>query len=234
MKFFKLIPIKETTKKSLIILLSIVLSLLSAVLYLLFDQFPSSTITILGFSFVTFSLFWAYLFLINTILLNKIYSWMVIIFVTLFSIGIPFLFEQISLLDFVLFIGLGIGISLIIAGIIWKLIALIIAGALLSGIAPGLYFGWENSNAINPLEQTGIMLVGFAFGWGFITVLSRALTKKFVWWPLIPGGILAVVGWGLYIAGNPESAVGFIGNTGSVGLIIFGIYILLMRKSFHQ
>ena len=146
----------------------------------------------------------------------------------------PFLLGEMHLLDFILYIGIGIGICFLLAGLIWKLIGFIIPGSLLVGLAPGLYFAWENTSLNNPLEQTGIMLVGFAFGWGLITVTSRTLTRKFVWWPLIPGGILAVVGWGLYIAGNPESAIGFIGNTGSVGLIIFGIYILLMRRSFHQ
>jgi hypothetical protein len=165
---------------------------------------------------------------------KKVKIWLLLPFLTFVSISIPFIKNEINLLDFILYIGIGIGINFLIAGINWRLFGLVIPGALILGIAPGLYFGWENTTAINPLEQTGIMLVGFAFGWGLITIASRALTKKFVWWPLIPGGILAVVGWGLYIAGNPESAIGFIGNTGSVGLIIFGIYILLMRRSFHQ
>jgi len=142
--------------------------------------------------------------------------------------------NEMNFLDFFLFIGVGVGVCLLIAGVYWKLMGLIIPGALLLGTAPGLYFAWEDSNASNALEQTGILLVGIAFGWGLITIASRTLTKQFVWWPLIPGGIIAVVGWGLFIAGNPESAVSFIGNTGSIGLIIFGIYILLMRRSFHQ
>jgi hypothetical protein len=43
-----------------------------------------------------------------------------------------------------------------------------------------------------------------------------------------------MVGWGLYIGGNPGNALSFIGNTGSIGLIVFGIYLLLMRRGFHQ
>jgi hypothetical protein len=78
------------------------------------------------------------------------------------------------------------------------------------------------------------MLVWFALGWGLVTIFARVQTFKFVWWPLIPGGILAMVGWGLYIGGNPQSAVGFIGNTGSIGLLIFGIYILLLRRGIHH
>jgi len=42
------------------------------------------------------------------------------------------------------------------------------------------------------------MLVGFALGWLLITILSRTITSKFIWWPLIPGGVLAMVGWGIY------------------------------------
>lgn len=216
------------------IFLSVLLATLTSFLYLIISEFEPTTFSILGISFITFGLIWGFLFIINYFLKPKPVVWLLFPFFIFTSIGIPFLLQEINLLDFFLFIGVDIGICLLIAGIYWKLLGLIIPGALLVGIAPGLYFAWENTNANNPLEQIGIMLVGFAFGWGLITVSSRTLTKKIVWWPLIPGGILAVVGWGLYTAGNPESAIGFIGNTGSVGLIIFGIYILLMRRSFHQ
>lgn len=216
------------------IFLSVLLATLTSFLYLIISEFVPTTFTILGISFITFGLIWGFLYIIIYFLSQKPVVWLLFPFFVFTSIGMPFLLQEINLLDFFLFIGVDIGICLLIAGIYWKLLGLIIPGALLVGIAPGLYFAWENTNSNNPLEQIGIMLVGFAFGWGLITVTSRTLTKKIVWWPLIPGGILAVVGWGLYTAGNPESAIGFIGNTGSVGLIIFGIYILLMRRSFHQ
>ena len=216
------------------ILLSILFSALTSFMYLIISEFKPTTFSILGLSFISFGLFWGYLFIINYLSMQNPIVWLLFPFFIFTSIGLPFLLQEINLLDFILYIGVDIGICLLISGIYWKLFGLIIPGALIVGISPGLYFAWENTNSNNPLEQTGIFLVVFAFGWGLITVASRTLTKRIVWWPLIPGGILAVVGWGLYIAGNPESAIGFIGNTGSVGLIIFGIYILLMRRSFHQ
>jgi len=216
------------------IIFSVLASALSSFLYLINSEFIPSTLSILGFSFITFGLIWGFLFIIIYFSNQEPVVWLLFPFFIFTSIGLPFLLQEINLLDFIYYIGVDIGICLLIAGIYWKLIGLIIPGALLIGIAPGLYFAWEKTSTNNPLEQIGIMLVGFAFGWGLITVATRTLTKKIVWWPLIPGGILAVGGWGLYIAGNPESAIGFIGNTGSVGLIIFGIYILLMRRSFHQ
>jgi len=114
-----------------------------------------------------------------------------------------------------------------------KLFGLIIPGSLLAALGPSIYLAWGMDNRLNPLTRTGVMLVGFALGWFLITILSRSLTHKIVWWPLIPGGVLAMVGWGLYIGGNPGEAAVFISNTGSIGLILFGIYLLLLRKGIQ-
>ena len=216
------------------ILLSILLASAFSFCYFFYNQLELNVFIILGLSFITFGLVWFFLFFLLHFINKLNVVWILFPAIIFISIGIPFSLLAIKFLDFVFYIGLGIGFSLLIAGVHWKLFGLVIPGSLLIGIPPGLYFAWENTDAINALEQIGIMLVCFAFGWGLITIASRALTKSFVWWPLIPAGILAVVGWALYIAGNPGSAIGFIGNTGSVGLIIFGIYILLMRRSFHQ
>jgi len=221
--------------KNLIIpLLSICFTVLLLYILLRYFPFKNETLYILGLSFVSVSLVAFIVFSTSLFFGKKNYIFILFFSITFASIGIPFLISQLNLLDFFFYIGIGVGLILIISGIYWKLFGLLIPGSIIVGIMPGLYFAWENTNASNALEQTGVMLVWFAFGWGLITVLSRMLTKNFVWWPLIPGGILAVVGWGLYIAGNPKSAIGFIGNTGSIGLIIFGIYILLMRRSFYK
>ena len=227
-------PIPEKIKIAYSILLSIILTASCLIIYLLRTSFNPTTISILGLSFIFFGLFCLVFYIFSFIWIKKNYILFLLFFIISTSLGYPFLINEVNFLDFFFYTGLGVGISLLISGIHWKLFGLIIPGAIIIGITPGLYFAWENTSGTNPLEQTGIMLVWFAFGWGLITIFSRTLTKNFVWWPLIPGGILAVVGWGLYIAGNPESAVVFIGNTGSIGLIIFGIYILLMRRSFHQ
>lgn len=152
----------------------------------------------------------------------------------LISAGLPLVFSQVALLTFIFSVGMGLGLSLLLWGMLQRLLGLIIPGCLLLGIAPGVYFAWSRIGDINGLTETGIMLVWFALGWGLITISSRILTHKFTWWPLIPGGLLAVVGWGLYIGGNPGNALSFIGNTGSVGLIIFGVYLLLLRRSFKD
>jgi hypothetical protein len=69
----------------------------------------------------------------------------------------------------------------------------------------------------------------FALGWILIAVISKIFSRKFTWWPLIPGGGLTMVGAGLYIGGNPDNALGFFQNTGSIGLIMFGVYLILLK-----
>jgi len=165
---------------------------------------------------------------------KKIVFWSVPVGIFLFCNFFLFVFTQQKFLDYIFYISLGTAISLLFSGIYWKLFGLVIPGCLLIGIAPGIFFAWSNITGQNGLVRTGVMLVWFALGWGLVTIFARVQTLKFVWWPLIPGGILAMVGWGLYIGGNPSSAVSFIGNTGSIGLLIFGIYILLIRRGIHH
>lgn len=127
-------------------------------------------------------------------ILEKLFFWAILPFFNFISLGAVFLFSRLRFLDFMFFIGFGIAISLLSSGLYWKIFGLIIPGSLLAGIIPGVYFPWQQTVNTNPLLQTGMMLVWFALGWGFITVFSRVQTQAFVWWPLIPGGILAMVG----------------------------------------
>ncbi len=165
---------------------------------------------------------------------KKIMFWIFPIFVMFFSSAVFLISNSFRLIDYIFFLGVGTGISLLGCGLYWKLFGLVIPGSLLIGTCAGVYFAWAQSFAKNALVQTGVMLVWMALGWGFVTIFSRVRTYKFLWWPLIPGGVFAMVGWGLYIGGNPGNALPFIGNTGSIGLLIFGIYILLLRRGIHR
>jgi hypothetical protein len=150
------------------------------------------------------------------------------------AIAAWFWLTPIQPIAYILFFPTGIGLTLLICGLMDRKFGLIIPGCILLGIGPGVYFAWGQAGEPNGLAQTGVMLVTFALGWGLITVFSRVITDSFIWWPLIPGGILAVAGWGLYIGGDPHNALNFIGNTGSIGLIIFGIYLLMWRNEIRR
>ncbi len=143
-------------------------------------------------------------------------------------------FSQLRWVDLILALCLGVGASLLVWGLVTRLIGLTIPGCLLISTGLGIYFAWRSPGETNSLVNTGIMLVWFALGWVMITMSGRVLVHRFLWWPLIPGGILAVVGCGLYIGGDPDNALNFISNTGSIALMIFGLYLLLMRKGIHH
>lgn len=154
--------------------------------------------------------------------------------VILFSTGTGLMIQPISWWRITLFPSVALGVLFILLGMKKKWLGFIIPGSLLSfaGVGVSIPWGWGNSG--NALTKTGTMLVCFAFGWLLITLFSRLVWRKTIWWPLIPGGVLAVVGWALFISGDPNRALEFIGNTSSVTLMILGIYLLLLRRSIQK
>jgi hypothetical protein len=167
-------------------------------------------------------------------LFAKFVWWPVFPLGVLASIGYALIATPSRVVDFVLSLGIGLGLAFLIIGVTKKWIGMIIPGCLLIGTGFGVYIPWGTQYASTALSKTGTMLVLFGIGWVLITVVNRIMVDKFVWWPLIPGGLQAVVGWGLYIGGEPGNAVNFISNTGSIVILILGLYLLLMRRSIRQ
>ena len=173
---------------------------------------------------------WILITIIANIYLRRQPWWPLIPGVIITSVSLPFLFSSLRLVDFVLYIVTTVGLVMLGSGMMFRIFGLIIPGSILLGIGPSIFLAWGTDYLESSLAKTGGMLVGFALGWAGITFFSRAVTSKFVWWPLIPCGVLATVGWGLYIGGNPDGSLSFIGNTGSMVLILLGIYLLLLQS----
>ncbi len=159
--------------------------------------------------------------------------WPIIPLAILISAGVCLLVTSAGILDFVLYLSIGLGLAFLEIGLSRQWIGFIIPGCLVVSIGLGIYLPWGTRFGVNPLAKTGGMLVLFAFGWGLITVFSRRITGRFTWWPLIPGGLLAVVGWGLFTGGDPGNAVQFISNTGTVAILILGFYLMMMRRGIR-
>jgi len=153
--------------------------------------------------------------------------------VILGACGACFLASPAGVLDFILFLSVGLGLAFLAVGLSHHWIGFIIPACLLVSTGLGVYIPWGTRFGVNALSKTGGMLVMFAFGWGLITLFSRVPNKGFIWWPLIPGGLLAVVGWGLYVGGDPGNAFRFIGNTGTVAILLIGFYLMMMRKGIR-
>jgi len=136
--------------------------------------------------------------------------------------------------DLVLFIGIGLGLSLLIWGIGAKFFGLLIAGSILLTSAPGISAQWGGKLHENTLAQTGTMLIWFGLGWIIIAISSRVIYDKFIWWPLIPGGVFEIVGIGLFLSGNQNFAGGVLSNSTLMNILLFGAYILFLRMNFKK
>lgn len=182
-----------------------------------------------GQALLAFAVCWLLMFLSIDFIFKKRLWWAFLVLGITCATGFTLTFTALRLLDFVLVVSLGISIPILLWGLNERLLGLIITGLIVSTTGLGVYFGWTGNVSKTGLVETGIMLVWFAFGWLMITLISRLLFNKFTWWPLIPGGIIAMVGLGLYIGGGQGNTSGFISNTGSVALILFGVYLILLK-----
>lgn len=203
---------------------------MGGIFFILFQPFLKVEVLLLmAFGLIFFSLCWIGIFLSTRFIIKKNYWWSLFIVLICLAVAIVFIFGDLSVLTFSLAVSLAIGVVFIVWGFFKKGIGLFIPGLLLITIGIGVYNGWATVGDVNGLRDTGIMLVWFSLGWILITICSRVFYKKFVWWPLIPGGILAMVGSGLYIGGNPSNTLGFLQNTGSIGLVLLGLYLILLK-----
>ncbi len=202
--------------------------------YLAFGVLELSVLRQVGVTLFGFTLAWGGVALFSRWVCGRFLWWPLLPMLGIGALAACFVFSPAGIFDFVLYLGLAIGLGLLLPGLFYRLLGLIIPGCLLVSIGPGIYLGWAIESRTNALTNTGIMLVIFGLGWGLITLCSRVVTEKFVWWPLIPGGVLAMTGWGLYIGGDTSSALSFIGNTGSIGLMMLGLYLVLMRRGMRH
>jgi hypothetical protein len=186
---------------------------------------------VLIFSIIALSLF--LIFVLLLVYRHRLW-WLLFVPVILTGLVFQFSFQKLGLLEFILVHSVAVSLVFLIWGIFERKIGLVIPGALIGTMGMGVYTAWNELQKPEALQSTGIMLVWFALGWILVTVFNRIIHKKFTWWPLIPGGVMLMVGAGLYLGGNPENAVGFFGNTGSVALILLGIYLILMKFGMNH
>lgn len=218
------------SKRRILLIPGFIMFGLSSAFFVLFQRLVNyKTFTLLFAALGIFSFSWLLLFVTLAVIRKTLAWWALFVAAISGAVSINFFIPKMSLLTFVFSISLAIGIVFLLWGTRKRAIGLLIPGLLISTIGAGVFFAWNDQAVSNGLQQTGTMLVWFALGWILITVISKIFSRKFIWWPLIPGGVFAMVGAGLYIGGNPDNAIGFFQNTGSIGLIMFGVYLILLK-----
>ena len=146
-------------------------------------------------------------------------------------LGMIFLVSQYVDFDgFLVLPALGIGF------IGWSILSrnkgLMIPGGILSGIALGAIL--SDSVLATRLEgdaDGGLFMLGFAAGWFAITILTLLFFGDFQWWPMIPGGIMALIGIGIFTDGVLLEMIGSVGRLWPIILIVIGLSIVWKQFS---
>jgi hypothetical protein len=138
-------------------------------------------------------------------------------------------------LDISMYIVLMIGVGMLALGVISRSNGWLIPGGVLSGIGLGILVSegpWKLPLA--DLPRSGIFLLCFALGWFLITLLSSLVGCRTMWWPLIPGGIMALLGGTIWLV-NDWSKVQVISTViESAAFILFGVYLLVRWSRTKQ
>lgn len=119
------------------------------------------------------------------------------------------------------------GAGFITWSILWRNKGLMIPGGILSGIALGVALSESGLAERMGSEASGaLFLFGFAAGWFVITLFTHLFFNQYVWWPMIPGGIMAAVGLITLLNSNLIDVTILPGRFWPVILIVIGCYII--------
>jgi len=124
------------------------------------------------------------------------------------------------------FIVLLLGLFMLVWGSTQRRTGWIIPGGVLTGIGLGI-LAMEGPWQFPSVDQNGIFLLCFAFGWLMITILTAIFTC-IQWWALIPGGIMALIG-SIILVSNGAIPLEDLNLVYAVALIAVGLILLIYR-----
>jgi len=120
-----------------------------------------------------------------------------------------------------------LGVIFLVWGCVTRNVGLLIPGGILSGTGLGAFLIEHAIPGLGDEASGGVFLLSFALGWGLITLLSAIFTPRTHWWPLIPGGIMVLIGGGLVLDGAVLDLLALIGRWWPLGLIAAGLWLIL-------
>jgi hypothetical protein len=146
----------------------------------------------------------------------------------LILLGLVFLADQFypGILGGWMFLA-GLGLIFLIAYVFSRQYGFLIPGCILGALGVGV--GLIETNTLTGDGEGGVIVLALGLGFIAIWLIDLLVTRgrRAGWWPLIPGGILTLVGVGI-LSGN-EAWVQDIGQWWPVVFIIVGVWILLER-----
>lgn len=151
--------------------------------------------------------------------------------IILIGAGIALMLGQLFNLGVWVLLMLGIGFTA--AGIVTKHAGWFIPGGILNGIGLGVLLIESGIVSGEPLEGSTFLLA-FALGWASISLFTRLFSSKTLLWPLIPGGIMALIGSALLLGEVGLGMLGLLNYLWPLLLVAGGIIILVRSRSRRQ
>jgi hypothetical protein len=115
-----------------------------------------------------------------------------------------------------------IGAALLGAYALTRQYAFLVPGSIMTGLGIGIL--WDAQTAY----QGGAVLVGLGLGFGMVCVVDLIMKHtRAPWWPLIPAGILTIIG--VLIEAGREGYLADFTWLGPIVLVMIGIVVLIIQ-----
>jgi hypothetical protein len=157
----------------------------------------------------------------------------------LVTIGMLTLVTNLVKADLSMFLVLGIGVTFLVAAFAARSRGLLIPGGIVSGVGTAIVVMERYGYALSENGKGALFLLVFSLGWVLITATSLIIpeddgTRPVMWWPLIPGGIMAAIGAMILQGETGLKILTYLGQGWPVVLIGIGLYLLLRRKELKE
>lgn len=151
--------------------------------------------------------------------------------VILITLGVLFLIGQVFQVEWYGYFLLGaLSLLFLVSGILTRTPGLLIPGGILAGLSLGVW-AVQLPSLTTQMSEGGVFLLCFAAGWLLVSLLSLLIGKP-MWWPLIPGSILGLIGTALVAGGTALTVLQLFGTIGwPLILIAIGAYIIFRRMA---
>jgi len=99
------------------------------------------------------------------------------------------------------YVPLALGAIFLVAGVLTRHGGLLVPGGILTRLGVGVGIVAQPLAATSELTTGAVVLLSLGGGFVLVTVSCLLVCRELTWWPLIPGGILALTG-GQMLAGD--------------------------------
>lgn len=120
---------------------------------------------------------------------------------------------------------LVLGVGFLVAYFVTRNYGFLVPGGILTGIGAGIFLATVVQNPPEDFEAA-LFLIPFGLGFILIWVLDTFYTRESNWWPLIPGGVMIVVGLAVGIGGTALDLLELAGTWWPIILVLIGLWIL--------